>query len=147
MTSCLDIESRDERKAYLNRLLADGDKFIYQYDFGDSWELVITVEKVDDVVNDPGGHAWIEDGARACPPEDVGGASGYHEFLETILGSPHSEEAQELLAWAGGEFNPELYDRRAANAAIQRILSNAWGGNEIRVNSLAAQFCHTLSDF
>lgn len=123
-----DIESRDERKAYLNRLVTANDKFVYRYDFGDTWDHGITVEKVELVEGDPQGFAWVEGGARACPPEDVGGAPGYQGFLETVLGNPHSEEAKELLTWAGGEFKPELFDRRAANAAIQRILWNGWGG-------------------
>ncbi|MDO8892329.1 MAG: plasmid pRiA4b ORF-3 family protein [Sulfurimicrobium sp.] len=123
-----DIEIRDERKAYLNRLLDVGDQFVYLYDFGDSWNHPITVEKIESVEGDPHGHAWLEGGARACPPEDVGGAHGYQAFLETVLGKPHSEEAKELLIWAGGTFNAELFDHRAANAAIQRILWNAWGG-------------------
>jgi hypothetical protein len=33
-----------------------------------------------------------------------------------------------LLNWADGEFNPEIFDRLAANAAIQRMLWNRWGG-------------------
>lgn len=123
-----DIDSRDERKAYLNRLVSTGEHFFYQYDFGDGWDHVITVEKIEPVENDPHGNAWIEDGARACPPEDVGGIQGYQAFLETILGNPRSEEAKDLLTWAGGEFDPEQFDRRAANAAIQRILWNGWGG-------------------
>lgn len=123
-----DIETRDERKGYLNRLLAEGDTFVYLYDFGDSWSHVITVEQIEMVDNDPNGDAYVAGGERACPPEDVGSTTGYHEFLETILGSPHSEEAKRLLTWAGGEFNPEMFDRRAANAAIQRMLWNRWGG-------------------
>lgn len=123
-----DIETRDERKGYLNRLLADGDTFVYLYDFGDSWSHHITVEEIEMVGDDPHGDAYVTGGERACPPEDVGGSTGYHGFLETILGNPHSEEARRLLTWAGGEFNPDLFDRLAANAAIQRMLWNGWGG-------------------
>lgn len=122
------IETRDERKGYLNRLLDEEDTFVYLYDFGDSWSHVITVEQIEMVENDPKGDACVVGGERACPPEDVGGATGYHEFLETVLSNPHSEEAKRLLNWAGGEFNPEMFDRLAANAAIQRMLWNRWGG-------------------
>lgn len=123
-----DIERLDERRAYLNRLLTVDDRFVYLYDFGDSWNHVITVESFKPIDNDPHGHAWIEGGARACPPEDVGGVHGYHEFLESILTNPHSERSKELLAWVDGEYDPEQFDRRAANAAIKRILWNQWGG-------------------
>ena len=123
-----DIETRDDRKGYLNRLLAEEDTFVYLYDFGDSWSHNITVEKIEMVEEDPQGYAWITGGARACPPEDVGGAGGYHDFLEKLLTDPHSEEAKRLRMWVDGDFNPNLFDRQAANAAIQRILWNAWGG-------------------
>ncbi len=124
-----DIETRDERNGYLNRLLGEGDTFVYLYDFGDGWSHIITVEEIEMVEEDPHGDAYVAAGERACPPEDVGGSTGYHEFLETILGNPHSEDAKRLLTWAGGEFNPEMFDRLAANAAIQRMLWNAWGGS------------------
>jgi len=56
--------------------------FIYRYDFGDNWEHVITVEDfTDDGKFDLHGGAYVTDGARACPPEDVGGTCGYHNFL------------------------------------------------------------------
>ena len=68
-----DIETRDERKGYLNRLLADGDTFVYLYDFGDGWSHNITVEEIEMVGDDPHGDAYVAGGERACPPEDVGG--------------------------------------------------------------------------
>ena len=124
-----DDELRDERKAYLNRLLDVLDPFTYRYDFGDDWQHLIIVEEIDDAPGeDPAGSAWIIDGARACPPEDVGGTPGYLHFLETLQNAPDSEEARELRDWAGGDFNPELFDRHAANAAITRMLWNRWGG-------------------
>jgi hypothetical protein len=120
---------QDERKAFLNRLVAAGHSFVYRYDFGDNWQHLVIVEDVsDDLDKDPHGGAWVIDGARACPPEDVGGASGYQEFLETLAEDPESGEADDLRAWVGGPFDPELFDRRAANAAIQRMLWNHWGG-------------------
>jgi hypothetical protein len=119
----------DDRKGFLNRLLAEDEVFSYIYDFGDKWVHQITVESFkSDLSNDPNGGAWVIDGARACPPEDVGGPEGYYEFLEIVLGKPHSEEAQRLRDWADGDFNPEGFDRRLANAAIMRILFNKWGG-------------------
>lgn len=124
-----ELEANDERKAFLNRLLATGDTLLYRYDLGDNWEHLITVEKVtDDLENDPKGAALVLDGARACPPEDVGGPAGYYDFLEILLTKPHSEEAERLREWADGNFDPELFDKRLANAAIRRIVFNRWGG-------------------
>lgn len=120
---------KDERKAFLNRLLAAGDVFRYSYDFGDNWEHLITVESVNhEVSDDPNGGAWVIDGARASPPEDVGGPEGYCEFLELLLSYPHSEDAQRLREWVDGDFDPEHFDKRLANAAIMRMLFNRWGG-------------------
>lgn len=123
------IETKDERKAFLNRLLVKEDVFTYTYDFGDNWEHVITVENF--TANDKSdldGGAYVTDGARACPPEDVGGADGYHDFLEAILVDPKSEQAQEMRDWAGGNFDPQHFDKRQANAAIFRMMYNGWGG-------------------
>lgn len=40
-------------------------------------------------------------GARACPPEDVGGMAGYEDFLAAI-NDPRHPEHQESMAW--GQF-------------------------------------------
>ena len=44
-----------------------------------------------------------------------------------VISQQDSEEAKEALAWAGGHFDPRLFDCRAANAAVQRICNNLWG--------------------
>jgi hypothetical protein len=118
----------DERKAFLNRLLTKGDHILYVYDFGDHWEHTIVVESVDDEVEIEEGMAWVDDGARAVPPEDIGGAGEYLRYLEDIFKDPQSEEAKRLREWAGEDFKAELFDRRAANATILRILYNKWSG-------------------
>lgn len=120
------INTRDDRKYKLRRLLNEGDRLRYVYDFGDSWEHVIAVEKIEPC--DFSG-SWCEvlDGARACPPEDVGGVSGYLAFLNAIQAQPLGDEGRDALSWAGGSFDAELFDRRAANAAVQRICNNFWG--------------------
>lgn len=122
-------EVNDERKAYLHGLLSSGDTFVYRYDLGDNWEHLISVESVrGELSNDPKGAAWILDGAMACPPEDVGGPEGYNEFLELLRNAPDSEQAQQLREWVDGDFDPQRFDKRLANAAIMRILFNGWGG-------------------
>lgn len=117
-----DDEALDDRKFKLRRLLSEGDRLRYLYDFGDSWQHVVAVETIEP--SDFTG-SWCEvlDGARACPPEDVGGITGYVHFLQTIK-QPDSEESRSILEWVGGSFDPELFDRRAANAAVQRICNN-----------------------
>lgn len=42
--------------------------------------------------------AWCLDGRHACPPEDVGGTSGYECFLESIADSSQ-EDHSAMLQW------------------------------------------------
>ena len=69
---------------------------------------------------------WIEAGERACPPDDAGGIAGYQEMFATLEDAPYGEEAQRLQTWAGLDFDPERFDRRAANLTIQRMQWNGW---------------------
>lgn len=115
----------DDRRFKLRRLLDEGDRLRYLYDFGDGWQHVVAVEAIEPC-EFTGSWCEVLDGARACPPEDVGGVPGYLDFLQIIL-QPDTEEGQDALAWVGGNFDPELFDRRAANAAVQRICNNLWG--------------------
>jgi hypothetical protein len=110
-------EVRDERRVKLNQILtAPKQKLVYEYDFGDSWEHVVLLEKV--VPPEPSIHyPRVTAGKRACPPEDVGGVWGYESFLEAIR-DPKNPEHEEMLEWAGGEFDPELFDLAAVNAAL-----------------------------
>ena len=80
----------------------------YIYDFGDSWEHTILLEKIlprDRGINYP----KCVKGKRACPPEDCGGTWGYEEFLGAIK-DPKHEEHEEMLEWIGGEFDPEYFN-------------------------------------
>lgn len=118
-------DALDDRKTKLRRVLKEAGRLRYLYDFGDSWQHVIAVEAVEPC-DFTGSWCEVLDGARACPPEDVGSVPGYQHFLDSIQ-QPSSEEGRSALDWAGGKFDPELFDRRAANAAVQRICNNSWG--------------------
>jgi hypothetical protein len=85
----------------------------YEYDFGDGWahELLL------DAIEPPEGgsnYPRCLGGERACPPEDCGGPYGYAEFLEAIHDSEHPSH-NELLDWAGGEFDPDRFDPGAVS--------------------------------
>lgn len=89
-----------------------GDHCVYRYDFGDDWSHQIVLEAVvprDGRVRYP----RCIDGARACPPEDCGGAPGYTELL-SALARPEKADAwgKELLEWLGDDFEPEHFDPR-----------------------------------
>ena len=97
----------------------EGSKFTYDYDFGDNWEHVLTVEQMlppDEGVRYP----TCLEGARACPPEDVGGISGYKNFLDAVKNPDHPEH-DEYLEWIGGEFNPEAFDVEVVNEQLRSL--------------------------
>ena len=59
-------------------------------------------------------------GARACPPEDCGGAGGYQDLLEA-LADPKQGEHDSLVTWVGGHFDPEGFDVNRANSALRDL--------------------------
>jgi hypothetical protein len=96
-----------------------GERFVYEYDFGDSWDHTILVEKI--LPPDPKmRHAVCLEGARACSPEDVSGVHGYTRFLQAIR-SPKDEEHDEYLAWVGGAFDPEAFDLVEINRRLRKL--------------------------
>ena len=57
-------------------------------------------------------------GARACPPEDVGGVGRYQDFLEALR-DPEHKEHDEIVTWIGGVFDPEGFDLNAVNRSLR----------------------------
>ena len=80
----------------LNQIASDVKAhFVYEYDFGDSWEHEIIVEKI--LPLEKGLHyLCCMDGKRACPPEDVGGVWGYQDFMEAMR-DPHHPEHEDMV--------------------------------------------------
>ena len=117
-----DLEIRDDRTVTLGTLLEQaGDRLAYEYDFGDSWEHEIVLETVK-----PDHHGPVcIDGAGRCPPEDVGGISGY-EDLRRVLAAPGEDGHTEALEWLGiadaREFDAADFSVERANAAIARVM-------------------------
>ena len=60
------------------------------------------------------------DGARRCPPEDVGGPDGFMDFLEAILDPAH-EEHRAMLDWCGGPFDPSGLDEARARFGMENM--------------------------
>ncbi len=94
-------------------------RFHYLYDFGDHWEHDVIVEEVRD------GEAGIEypafvEGARRCPPEDVGAARGFMSFLEAVLDPAHREH-RETMEWYGKPYDPADIDERLVRLRLQTI--------------------------
>ena len=113
-------EAKSEQRITLGQVAPEaGDTFDYIYDFGDGWEHEILVEEI--LPLEAGKYyPFCLDGARACPPEDIGGFSGYAEFLNAIR-NPHQLDHDELLAWAGGAFDPEAFDPDTVNQHLRML--------------------------
>ena len=113
-------ETKNDHKVTLRQLVPqEKTRFAYEYDFGDSWEHEILVEKI--LPRKPRARYPVcVAGKRACPPEDCGGIWGYPEFLKAIRNRRHPEH-REMLEWIGGSFDPEAFDLKEINRALRAI--------------------------
>jgi hypothetical protein len=115
-------ETKNEKRFRLNQFVTGkGFKFLYEYDFGDSWEHVIQVEAVLPVEKGKQYPVCVE-GKRACPPEDVGGIWGYEDFLQAISNPEHPEH-EEMMEWYDEDFDPEFFDVEKVNLALRQFAS------------------------
>jgi hypothetical protein len=107
-----DIEVVNESKTPLDRVLkAEGDSIVYEYDFGDRWLHEVALEKIvpcETALTRP----VCLGGKRSRPPEDVGGVTGYNEFLDG--------------------FQPEYFDLAQVNQALERM---RWPRHVMRLKS------------
>jgi len=92
-------------------------KMTYEYDFGDSWEHEVVLEKIVEA-QARAHYPRCVAGENACPPEDVGGVWGYVDFLQAINNPEHNQH-EEFLEWVGGEFDPEKFDLDAVNELLK----------------------------
>jgi hypothetical protein len=110
-------EVEDERKITLGELLTrKGAKLIYEYDFGDGWEHVLTLEEIRDADEAKG--VELLDGKLAGPPEDCGGVPGYYNLLDA-LSDPKHPDHDDIKEWCG-DFDAESLDIAATNRLLKR---------------------------
>jgi hypothetical protein len=114
------FEVNDEETVTLSHVVfEENTKFIYEYDFGDSWYHKILVEKILPFEADKHYPVCLK-GKRACPPEDCGGAYGYDELLEILKDRQHPEH-EEMVDWLDYDFDPEYFDLDEINQRLARI--------------------------
>ena len=115
-----DLGTVNEANYTLSRVIErEGQRFRYEYDFGDSWDHTLLVEKI--LLPQEGVHYPLcLKGMRSCPPEDVGGVGGYEHFLEAIR-DPNHDEHEEYLTWVGGEFDPKAFALDEINDRLRRM--------------------------
>jgi len=112
-----DEQARKECEVFLSELVETGHKTLrYWYDFGDDWWHTIKIEKtLEPQTNDRSPICLA--GARACPPEDIGGIWGFVDFLEAMA-DPQHERHEELSEWYGTKFDPERFDQEEVNRRL-----------------------------
>lgn len=112
----LEEGERDESQYTVGDLLSQkGDVLEYVYDLGDDWKHILVLEEIRDSAPEI---PVCLGGARACPPEDVGGAWGYNDFLDAIRHPEHPGH-EDMFEWVGGNFDPEAFDLDEKNKFIQ----------------------------
>jgi len=112
----------DAGKTKINEIFKkEGQKFTYIYDFGDSWEHKITLEKI---TADKTILADCTNGKGSCPPEDCGGPWGYMNLIE-ILKDPTNPEYEEMKEWLGldddEEWDADGFDLEETRAMVRIV--------------------------
>jgi len=99
-------------------------KILYTYDFGDDWHHYIEVENITDDCDEE--LPLLLSGEGDSPPEDVGGFSGFAEFLE-VIADPEHEEYEHLTEWAKSQrwkpFDFDLVARRVKNRMLSLMVT------------------------
>jgi len=112
--------------ARLTKLRDTGVKeFLYVYDMGDNWEHhieVLGLFTADAKTPLP----RLLGGKWRRPPEDIGGAPGFENFLEA-MSDPNHEDHQDLLTWHGGPFDPKDIEKDRIKIAMENMANRRRG--------------------
>ncbi|MBW6535317.1 MAG: plasmid pRiA4b ORF-3 family protein [Mariniphaga sp.] len=115
-------EQIDAKEIYLSDVFdKEKQKFVYIYDFGDSWEHTITLEKI---LPEKTITPELLAGKGQCPPEDCGGVWGYENFKEIMVDKKHPEY-EEYAEWVGlgndEEWNPAQFDLEKKQVILREM--------------------------
>lgn len=115
----------------LNKIFTKaGQTFEYIYDFGDNWVHKLEVTKIykytlqdigRDVMN--GGHKTFPsciDGAKKCPPENIGSIPGYYNFIEAM--NTKNINYERYLKWYGSNYDENEFDIKKINKKLPQQL-------------------------
>jgi hypothetical protein len=104
--------------ATLADVLALGDRFRYDYVYGEDWGHTVALEAV--TAADPAAtYPRLVSAQGRCPPADIGGPIGYDTFLRAIADPEHLHH-EGMIEWDDPDFDPHTVDE----AAIRSNLAN-----------------------
>lgn len=93
--------------------------FIYTYQFGPGWGVMVTVVQAVAAVKGRK-YPFCSDGNRAGPPEDCGGVEAYHDMV-AALKEPTTELGREWREWVGPDYDAEVCDLKTINQSLRRL--------------------------
>ncbi|MBM7493267.1 hypothetical protein JOD64_004489 [Micromonospora luteifusca] len=117
-----ELALHDELDVRLDAVLGKGSRFSYTYDFSDWWEHDLVVE--DALTVDPDERYPVcRDGEQACPPEGIGGPSGYQALLVALADEGDLADPRHAMLrdWAGSTFDPSRFDPRRTTTLLRRF--------------------------
>lgn len=119
-----DLDTKNEKRYRLNQFVErKGFKFVYEYDFGDSWEHTVHIEAILPVEKG-GQYPVCVAGKRACPLEDIGGVWGYDDFLKALADPKHPDH-DDMVEELGEDFDPEFFDIKDVNLGLRQYAARA----------------------
>lgn len=113
-----DFEIRQERFVALEDIFPQYGEVIYEYDFGDSWKHTITLEKIE---KSKSFQATYLEGNGERPPEDVGGAWGFEDYMRIMANENHPSH-NEMKAWAENQKERKLTPEKI-NQRLKQVIS------------------------
>ncbi|WP_297422013.1 plasmid pRiA4b ORF-3 family protein [Clostridium sp.] len=115
----LKIRPKLSTKVKIDKYLSKDKSIQYIYDFGDYWKHDIVLEEIID--NYEYVYPTCVDGEGACPPEDVGGISGYMEFLK-IMCNKNDPEYLILKEWVDSIHYKFTFNIENINEIMRHVL-------------------------
>jgi len=115
---CGSLTLNEQKTRLANLLNKVGAKATYINDHGDSWEHLLTIEKILPAELGVPYPLCIE-GKLAAPPEDCGGIPGFYYMLEA-LADPNHEDHEHMREWIDS-FDPEAFSIDAINKKLRKI--------------------------
>jgi hypothetical protein len=115
---------KDSKHVLLSSLVKEKQMhFSYEYDFGDSWIHLISIESVKPIKKSLSAPECVA-GERCAPPEDCGGAPGFEEFKEIMANKKHPEYG-EKKEWYGSNFIVDKFNLGQTNKRIKKFIAKA----------------------